>query len=73
MLVVLPLAGNLFPRWISFLVAMRYYAGNWPYGVWLFRGESYRKLARLRPAHRGFTINSRGSTIGRLASRWWGK
>ena len=26
---------------------MRYYAGNWPYGVWLFRGDSYRKLERL--------------------------
>jgi hypothetical protein len=47
MLLVLPVAGNLFPRWISFLVAMRYYAGNWPFGVWLFRGESYRKLERL--------------------------
>ncbi len=32
-LVVVPLAGNLFPRWVSFLVAMRYYAGNWPYSV----------------------------------------
>ncbi len=47
MLLLLPVAGNLFPRWISFLVAMRYYAGNWPFGVWLFRGESHRKLARL--------------------------
>ncbi len=47
MLIVVPLLGNLFPRWISFLVAMRYYAGNWPYGVWLFRGDSYRKLDRL--------------------------
>jgi hypothetical protein len=47
MLVVLPLMGNLYPRWVSFLVAMRYYAGNWPYGVWLFRGDSYRKLERL--------------------------
>jgi hypothetical protein len=47
MLVGVPLAGNLWPRWISFLPAMRYYAGNWAYGVWLFRGESYRKLDRL--------------------------
>jgi hypothetical protein len=46
-LVGVPLAGNLWPRWISFLPAMRYYAGNWAYGVWLFRGESYRKLDRL--------------------------
>jgi hypothetical protein len=46
-LVGVPLAGNLWPRWCSFLLAMRYYAGNWAYGVWLFRGESYRKLDRL--------------------------
>ncbi len=47
MLVAVPLVGNLFPRWVSFLMAMRYYAGNWPFGIWLFRGESYRKLDRL--------------------------
>jgi hypothetical protein len=47
MLVAVPLAGNLFPGRFSFLLAMRYYAGNWAYGVWLFRGESYRKLDRL--------------------------
>src|ERR1051325_8875753 len=27
---------------------MRYYAGNWAYSIWLFRGESYRKLDRLK-------------------------
>jgi hypothetical protein len=47
MLIAVPLAGNLAPARISFLLAMRYYAGNWPYGVWLFRGESYKKLDRL--------------------------
>jgi hypothetical protein len=47
MVVVLPLAGNLFPGRISFLLAMRYYAGNWAYSVWLFRGDSYRKLDKL--------------------------
>lgn len=46
-LLALPLLGNLFPSRVSFLVAMRYYAGNWPYSIWLFRGDSYRKLARL--------------------------
>jgi hypothetical protein len=45
-LVVVPLLGNLFPHRISFLPAMRYYAGNWAWSVWLFRGESYRKLER---------------------------
>jgi hypothetical protein len=47
LLIAVPVAGNLFPQRISFLLAMRYYAGNWPYGVWLFHGESYRKLDRL--------------------------
>jgi transmembrane protein DUF3556 len=48
MLVAIPLLGNLVPRRISFLMAMRYYAGNWPFGVWLFRGESHKKLDRVR-------------------------
>lgn len=47
LLIGLPLLGNLAPRSISFLLAMRYYAGNWAYSVWLFRGESYRKLDKL--------------------------
>ncbi|HET6584723.1 MAG TPA: DUF3556 domain-containing protein [Nannocystaceae bacterium] len=47
MLVVVPLVGNLVPSAVSFLLAMRYYAGNWPYGIWLFRGDSHTKLARL--------------------------
>ncbi|MFI5301699.1 MAG: DUF3556 domain-containing protein, partial [Polyangiales bacterium] len=47
-LIVVPLLGNLFPKRVSFLLAMRYYAGNWPFSVWLFRGESHRKLDRLK-------------------------
>jgi hypothetical protein len=45
--VAVPLAGNLVPSKVPFLLAMRYYAGNWAYSVWLFRGDSYRKLDRL--------------------------
>lgn len=47
-LLLLPLAGNLLPARISFLIAMRYYAGNWAWNAWLFRGDSARKLDRLR-------------------------
>jgi hypothetical protein len=47
MLIGLPLFGNLFPGRLSFLLAMRYYAGNWASSVWLLRGESYKKLQRL--------------------------
>jgi Transmembrane protein of unknown function (DUF3556) len=52
MLLALPLLGNLFPARLSFLLSMRYYAGNWAYSVWLFRGESYRKLERLTTSSR---------------------
>ena len=45
---VVPLIGNLKPERVSFLLAMRYYAGNWPYSIWLFRGEAYRKLDALK-------------------------
>lgn len=47
LLIGAPLVGNLWPSRLSFLLAMRFYAGNWAYGVWLFRGDSYRKLDRL--------------------------
>jgi hypothetical protein len=46
-LFAVPLAGNLFPSRVSFLMAMRYYAGNWAYNIWLFRGDSSKKLDRL--------------------------
>ena len=48
LLVGVPLLGNIRPDLVSFLLAMRYYAGNWAHSVWLFRGESYRKLERLK-------------------------
>jgi len=44
-LFVVPLCGNLFPAWISFLLGMRFYAGNWPYSVWLFRDNAEEKIA----------------------------
>src|SRR5690606_2448773 len=42
MLIGVPLLGNLLPSAVSFLLAMRYYAGNWAGSVWLFRGDSHR-------------------------------
>jgi Transmembrane protein of unknown function (DUF3556) len=35
---VVPIVGNMFPQQISFLPAMRYYAGNWATSIWCFRG-----------------------------------
>src|SRR5262249_3723486 len=49
-LLVLPLVGNLVPARVSFLVSMRYYAGNWAWNAGLFRGDSHRKLDRLKRA-----------------------
>ncbi|MEL6187247.1 MAG: DUF3556 domain-containing protein [Myxococcota bacterium] len=46
--VLAPLAGNLWPHRLSFLFSMRYYAGNWPFSVWLFRGDAHRKLERVK-------------------------
>ncbi len=46
-LVAIPILGNLVPHAVSFLLAMRYYAGNWAYSIWLFRGDSHLKLKRL--------------------------
>lgn len=44
---VLPILGNLRPDLVSFLVSMRYYAGNWPCSVWLIRKDAVKKLRRL--------------------------
>ncbi len=43
-LIVVPVVGNFFPRWVSFLLSMRYYAGNWAYSIWLFKGTSEDKI-----------------------------
>jgi hypothetical protein len=47
---VLPLIGNLFPSKVSFLVSMRYYAGNWAWNAWLFHNGSHEKLYKLKRA-----------------------
>ena len=44
----IPLLGNLRPHRVSFLLSMRYYAGNWPYSVWLFKGGSHTRLRSLK-------------------------
>jgi len=47
---VLPIVGNVMPSRISFLVSMRYYAGNWAWNAWLFRKESYTKFTQMKRA-----------------------
>lgn len=48
-LLLLPLLGNFFPRMISFLLSMRYYAGTWAYSIWLFKGDNVEKLDQFIP------------------------
>jgi hypothetical protein len=49
-LVAVPAFGNLFPSRVSFLLAMRYYAGNWAYNIWLFKKDAVKKLQKLTKA-----------------------
>ena len=45
---LVPLLGNLVPKWISFLLSMRYYAGNWAWNAWLIRKDGVEKLKKLK-------------------------
>src|ERR1700749_346769 len=38
------IVGNLFPEKVSFLPAMRYYAGNWATSLWCFRAGAEDKI-----------------------------
>jgi len=49
-LVVVPCIGNFVPARVSFLLSMRYYAGNWAYNVWLVRKDALPRLAKLTKA-----------------------
>jgi hypothetical protein len=49
-LFAIPCYGNFFPARVSFLLAMRYYAGNWAYNVWLVRKGSAGRFGRLTKA-----------------------
>jgi len=49
-LFVVPCYGNFVPSRVSFLLSMRYYAGNWAYNIWLFRKGSAQKLSKLTKA-----------------------
>ncbi|MEM7344304.1 MAG: DUF3556 domain-containing protein [Chloroflexota bacterium] len=44
LLLIVPIVGHLHPKYVSFLMSMRYYAGTWPYTVWLFKGNAKDKI-----------------------------
>jgi hypothetical protein len=45
-LVAMVVYGNLRPDKVSFLMAMRYYAGNWAATFWCFRGDALDRFER---------------------------
>ena len=45
-LAALVVYGNFVPAKVSFLVAMRYYAGNWATTIWCFKGDALDRLDR---------------------------
>ncbi|MBY0275569.1 DUF3556 domain-containing protein [Candidatus Binatia bacterium] len=48
-LAVVPTFGNFIPSKASFLLSMRYYAGNWAYNIWLVRkGGAAQKFDKLK-------------------------
>jgi len=49
-LAVVPTIGNFFPAKVSFLLSMRYYAGNWAYNIWLVRKGAAVKFDKLKKA-----------------------
>jgi hypothetical protein len=49
-LAVVPAIGNVVPARVSFLLSMRYYAGNWAYNIWLIRKGAVGKLDRVKKA-----------------------
>lgn len=51
-IIAVPLLGNIFPHAMSFLISMRYYAGNWAASVWLFKHGSHKKLEKLTTSAR---------------------
>jgi hypothetical protein len=46
LIVGIVLAGNMFPRKISFLPGMRYYAGNWDTTLWCIKASASEKIDR---------------------------
>ena len=49
-LIAVPIYGNFVPSKVSFLLSMRYYAGNWAYNIWLVKKGSERKFDKLTKA-----------------------
>lgn len=42
--IIVPVFGTLYPKYVSFLMSMRYYAGTWGYSIWLFKDGAKEKI-----------------------------
>jgi hypothetical protein len=63
-LAVVPI-GNLFPEKISFLPAMRYYAGNWATSIWCFRAGAEDKIEANIVKSSALVVNQLAKLYGR--------
>lgn len=65
-IVLVPFIGNAFPRYVSFLLAMRYYAGNWRVSGWMWRASADKKWDKVLKgkAASGMTSNQLGMFWG---------
>jgi fumarate reductase subunit C len=63
-LAVVPIVGNMFPQQISFLPAMRYYAGNWASSVWCFRAGAEDRIEANVIKSSALTVNQAAKLYG---------
>lgn len=56
-LAVVPIVGNMFPQQVSFLFAMRYYAGNWASSIWCFRAGAEDRIEANVVKNSALTLN----------------
>jgi len=49
-LIAVPTYGNFVPSKVSFLLSMRYYAGNWAYNIWLVKKGAEHRFQALKKA-----------------------
>jgi hypothetical protein len=66
--VAVAILGNLFPEKISFLPAMRYYAGNWATSVWCFRAGVEDKIEADIVKSSALVINQLTKLYGRATA-----
>lgn len=62
--------GNLRPDQVSFLLSMRYYAGNWSTSIWLFERSGIDKVNRHAARYGGFIKDQLKVIYGEQIAEW---